>query len=336
WKGGKRLSPHTTKVACLREPRTMKVQKLELDRKTSNKISSYIIAVLFLIISMLFGTVLDTILRTQSLFTVVFAIFSLLQILFGLSVIEKIIVRLFQKPLSSENIEALQKAQEKLEEAKRHVHIDEDINLVLIDSPSINSLSVGMIKHSRTICITTGAVEKLNCDELKSLIYHELYHIKNGDTDYLTTVSGTFGSPLLIFKLTRSSIRKLKEAKKIGKLEHERYLKEIILMNLILVISAVFLPLSYLSNLFVSTRKEFDADIFAAERTSPDVLIGVFEKTKSNCIQLDTEYHFIRYHFFVHPNCVDTHKKPNSIIDTYPSIEERINNILNTFKKANL
>jgi hypothetical protein len=50
---------------------------------------------------MLFGTVLDTILRTQSLFTVVFAIFSLLQILFGLSVIEKIIVRLFQKPLSS-------------------------------------------------------------------------------------------------------------------------------------------------------------------------------------------------------------------------------------------
>ncbi|MGQ9856586.1 MAG: M48 family metalloprotease [Fervidobacterium sp.] len=306
--------------------------KFKFDRRTSNKVSSYIVAILYVVISMLFGTIIDTILRTHSLFTTIFTIFSLLQILFGLSVIEKIIIRLFQKSSNSETERVLEIVKEKLEEIKKQVHIDEDINLVLIDSPSINSLSVGMIKHSRTICITTGAIEKLNDDELSGLIYHELYHIKNGDIDYLTTVSGTFGSPLLIFKLTKNRLEKLKRAKTTETKDKERHRKEVFLMNVILIISGIFLPLSYLSNIFVSTRKEFDADIFAAEKTSPEAIINIFEKAKNNCTKLDTEYHFIRYHFFVHPNCTDIYKKPNSIIDTYPSIDERINNISKAFK----
>ncbi len=310
----------------------------KLDRRNSNIVAMYIIIFIFISISTLFGTLLDVILRTGMLFTTTFGMFSVMQVLFGLSVIDKMILRVIGAvPLDNKNEKSLlETAQAYLNEVKQAINLDFDIQLATIETHSINALSVGRREHTHTIGITTGALEKLEVNEIKSLLLHELYHIVNKDVDYLTTVSGTFGSPLLIFKLSKDRIRKFLKSKKKGLLKKEEQKKQlngIILSWFIMIISSLFIPLSFLSNIFISVRKEFKADSFAATMISKDAVISLLKKTKENCLSLDTEYIFIRYHFFVHPNCADIKKKTNSILSTYPSIEERISYIENIDNK---
>ncbi|NTS77722.1 M48 family metalloprotease [Catenovulum sp. SM1970] len=45
----------------------------------------------------------------------------------------------------------------------------------------MNALATGYYDHSAAICITRGAIEKLERDELQAIVSHELGHIINGD-----------------------------------------------------------------------------------------------------------------------------------------------------------
>jgi len=307
------------------------IKKTKLNRELSNIISMYIVIVIFLTLSILLGLILDTILKTVVVFTIVFGLFSLLQVLFGLSVVEKIIIRLMSLKSYDKTIDAeIKVAKDLLNELKSYLNIQSDIELMPINSPSINTLSVGRGEHTHTICITSGALKKLQTEELKALLLHELYHIIHKDTDYLTTVSGTFGSPMLIYKLSHEKITKLRKVWNEGKINKRKIANGIVLHSTIMLVSTLFIPLSFLSNVFVSVRKEFDADLFAAKILGKEVMIKLLSKAVENCYKFDTEFSFIRYHFFVDPNCTDAQGKINFISGTYPSIEERINHLENT------
>jgi len=310
--------------------KTIAMFNKKLDRKNSNVIAMYIIIFMFITISTLFGTLFDILLKTGMFFTTIFSFFSIFQVLFGLSVVDKMILKVVGATFQDNKGEmaSLKKnAENYLNELRQIFNFDSDLELYIIETPSINALSVGRRKHTHTICITTGALRKLEPHEIKCLLSHELYHIINKDTDYLTTVSGTFGSPLLIFKLSKDRISRFWKAKKNGQIteeERKKITKNISLSWIISLISSIFIPLSFLSNVFVSVRKEYEADRFAANMVSKDATISLLKKAKENCQKFDTEYIFIRYHFFVHPNCVDIQKKTNSIFGTYPSIDDRI------------
>lgn len=307
------------------------IKKTKLDRKLSNTISMYIVIVIFITLSILLGLILDKLLKTAVVFTIVFGLFSLLQVLFGLSVVEKIIIRLMSLKSYNKTIDVEVKvAEDLLNELKSSLNIQSDIELMPINSPSINTLAVGRGEHTHTICITSGALKKLQTEELKALLLHELYHIIHKDTDYLTTVSGTFGSPMLIYKLSREKIAKLRKAWNEGKINRRKIANGVVLHSTIMVVSTLFIPLSFLSNVFVSVSKEFDADLFAAEILGKEVMIKLLSKAMENCYKFDTEFSFIRYHFFVDPNCTDAQGKINFISGTYPSIEERIKHLENT------
>lgn len=301
------------------------VKKSKFDRKLSNKISMYIVMVIFLMLSLLLGLILDTLLGTIVLFTIIFGLFSLFQVIFGLSVVGKIIVRLMslRNNNKTQDIE-IETAGHILSEIKESLNLKSDVDLMLIESSCINALSVGRGEHTHTVCITKGALEKLEIDELKALLLHELYHITQKDTDYLTTVSGTFGSPMLIYKLSREKLLKLKRNWNDNKISTKEFINSLLLHSLIIGFSILFIPLSFLSNVFVSVRKEFDADLFASELAGKDAVLSLLSKAKENCQKFDTEFSFIRYHFFVHPHCADAKGKVNFISGTYPSIDERI------------
>ncbi len=306
------------------------IKKTKLDRKLSNKISMYIVIVIFITLCILLGLILDTLLKTKVVFTIIFGLFSLFQVLFGLSVVDKIIIRLMRLKSNDKTIEPEVKlTKDLLNELKTSLNIQSDVELMLIDSPSVNTLSVGRGEHTHTICITSGALKKLQPEELKAIFLHELYHIIHKDTDYLTTVSGTFGSPMLIYELSREKIAKLRKIWNEGKINRQKAANGIALYATIAAFSSIFIPLSFLSNIFVSVRKEFDADLFAAEILGKEVMIKLLSKAMENCHKFDTKFSFIRYHFFVDPNCTDAQGKMNFISGTYPSIEERIKHLEN-------
>lgn len=292
-----------------------------------NKISMYVVLTIFITFSLLVGVLLDSLLKTTGFFTVLFAIFSILQTLFGLSIAGRTIINLLEaKPLDNLGSDRLKKDITELkrifENVKSNCNFEGDIELFIIDSPAVNAISIGRVKHDHKISLTTGAIDNLEPRELKALFYHELFHITNKDTDYLTTISGTFGSPMLIFTISNRNLKRL--LKNRNKLQKPDFYKDFALFAFINVVSSIFLPISLLTNVFVSVKKEFDADLFALEKTDLESVIALLEKVKHNCKSFENNYYFMKHLFFSHPNCKDVLKRPNRIIETYPSIDERI------------
>ncbi|MCX7654341.1 MAG: M48 family metalloprotease [Fervidobacterium sp.] len=300
---------------------------IKLSRETVNKISMYVVLGIFISFSLLFGFLLDLLFKTNGLFSILFLIFSLLQTLFGMSIVGRVIINLLEaQPVNLFNKGDLRVDLKVIEELFKNtssqIDLKEDIELFLVDSQTINAISIGRLKHDHKICITIGALEKLEYGELKALFYHEIFHIINGDTDYLTTVSGSFGSPMLFFTISNRNLKRLLKNK--NKLSNTEFYKNFFILWFISIASFILLPLSLLTNIFVSVKKEFDADVFASKNTSLDEMIKLFEKVKLNCKSFEVNYYFMKHLFFTHPNCKDVSKRPNRIIETYPSIDERI------------
>ncbi len=57
----------------------------------------------------------------------------------------------------------------------------------VIHDPGLNAFASGINKNSYTVTVTTGICEKLDDEELKGVIAHELTHIRNKDTRLLIT-----------------------------------------------------------------------------------------------------------------------------------------------------
>lgn len=308
-------------------------KKAILNRQKINKISTYIVLSMFIIFAMIFGVLLDIWLKTNVFFTILFFIFSLLQILFGLSLTGSFIIKILDaKRLGEENLKEIIKnstyfsdpeyIKDMLDEIKKVANCDSDIEVFVIPSQMINALLVGRTKHDYKLCLTYGTIEKLNLSECKALLYHEVFHIITKDTEYLTTVSGTFGSPMLLFKLSLNAMKNIIKGK--DKVSNMDFYRDFIIFSFICAVSVLFIPLSLLTNFFVSVRKEFDADMFSVKNVGKESMISLLKKIKESCQSLDTSYFFMRHLFFSHPNCKDITNKVNKVIETYPSIDERI------------
>lgn len=319
-------------------------KKVLWDRQKINKVSTYIILSMFIIFAMIFGVLLDIWLKTNVFFTILFFIFSIFQILFGLSLTGSFIIKLLDaKRLGEENLREIIKnstyfsdpeyIKNIIDEVKRVVDCDSDIEVFVIPSQMINALLVGRTKHDYKLCLTYGTIEKLPLNEFKALLYHEFFHIITKDTEYLTTVSGTFGSPMLLFKLSSNAMKNIIKSK--NKVSNMDFYRDFIIFSFICLVSVLFLPLSLLTNFFISVRKEFDADMFSVNNVGKESMISLLKKIKESCQSLDTSYFFMRHLFFSHPNCKDITNKVNKAIETYPTIDERIEFIEKSYSQDN-
>lgn len=302
------------------------------DRSRANYIASVIVSLFFVFISTVLGLALDRVLRTSALFTSILSVTAVLQVLFGLSVVSYVIAKILQgQPIAQAKIPDRQKEtlEKILLEAKEAFNYMYDVRLFIIPHYSINALSVGIHKHEHLILVTLGAVEKLSDNQLRGLIYHEMFHIKHGDTDYLTCLSGTFGAPFLVYTLALESLRNVrKRMKKRNDEVHKKLVSRMLLSILVLALTTLMKPVGLLSNLFVNPKKDLEVDLQVASMVGIQHYTAILERILSDCVPLTQNYFFIRHLFFSHPNCKDLRKKKlNNLISAYPSIQERIDSV---------
>jgi len=69
------------------------------------------------------------------------------------------------------------------------------------DTDSINAFATGKKPEEAIICVTTGALQKLNQEELEGVIAHETSHIKNHDILIATVTIAVVGAIALISEL---------------------------------------------------------------------------------------------------------------------------------------
>lgn len=183
----------------------------------------------------------------------------------------------------------------------------------IIEDPAINAFATGRKPKLSSIAITSGAIEKLQNEELEGVIAHELSHIKNYDILFMTLVAVLVGAIVLLSDIfIRSQFLRGGDNKK----GNTPFL-------IVGVVLAILSPIiAELIKLAISRKREYLADASASLLTRyPAGLAGALEKIKQENLPLKKASKATAPLFLVSPFKV---KDKASWFSTHPSIESRI------------
>jgi heat shock protein HtpX len=145
------------------------------------------------------------------------------------------------------------------------------------DSDNINAFATGKKPEKAVICATTGAIRKLNQQELEGVISHEMSHIKNHDILIATVTIGVVGAIALIAEILFYSMF-WGGAGRGRKSEGNTIL--MVLAILFVILAPIFARLTYLA---ISRKREYLADSNGAYLTrNPEGLAMALEKIKQD------------------------------------------------------
>jgi len=180
--------------------------------------------------------------------------------------------------------------------------------LYILKSLEINAFASGRDPKHAVICVTTGALQKLERRELEGVLAHELSHVANYDIRFITLVSVMVGMIAIISQIFLRSLW--------FRNGNDKNSGIFILIGIILAILAPIVVM--LVQLAISRKREFTADATAVKFTrNPQGLIRALEKIKSENIQPNKKISkAIAPLFFSNPL--------GNLSSTHPPIEKRI------------
>ena len=180
--------------------------------------------------------------------------------------------------------------------------------LYVMESPQINAFASGRNPANSVVCVTTGALEKLERRELEGVLAHELSHVANYDIRYMTLVTILVGMVSIISEIFLRSLW-----------FRDRDDNKGAIFMIIGIVLAILAPIVvYLVQLSISRKREYSADASAVKFTRyPTGLIGALKKIRDDSIV--EEKHIskaVAPLFFSNPL--------KGITSTHPPIEDRI------------
>ena len=182
--------------------------------------------------------------------------------------------------------------------------------IYVMPSKQINAFASGRSPKNSVICVTEGALEKLDRRELEGVISHELGHIGSYDIRYMTLVAVMVGIISIISEIFLRSLW--------FKSSDRDNNKGNAIFMMIGIILAILAPIFvYFVQLAISRKREFSADATAVKFTRyPPGLIGALEKIKYANAPEKKITKAIAPLFFANPF--------KELGATHPSIEKRI------------
>jgi heat shock protein HtpX len=185
--------------------------------------------------------------------------------------------------------------------------------LYIQDKPEINAFATGRKPEDGKICVTTGALEKLDKDELEGVLAHELAHIQNRDVMFMTLAVALIGVISILSELLLHSMW-------FG--ADDDAPPWLAAAGLLL---AVLAPVSARAvQLAMSRKREYLADATGAEMTRyPEGLAGALEKIQNQSTSMDSNK-AVSHLYFSNP-----FKNKASFFSTHPPLEKRIERLRN-------
>lgn len=192
--------------------------------------------------------------------------------------------------------------------------------IYLIEDSSPNAFATGRNPKTASIAITTGLLSILEKTELEGVLAHELSHIKNFDTRYMTLVVVLVGTVALLSDLiTRNVFFRSRD-------RDDRGGNGVLL--LIGILFAILSPLiAQLLKLAVSRQREYLADASAALLTRyPEGLARALQKIAAMDQPLKHANHATAHLYLANPfdPHVTTKRRLDHLFATHPPIEDRI------------
>lgn len=186
----------------------------------------------------------------------------------------------------------------------------------MMDDPSINAFATGRDPQHASIAVTTGALAKLENEELEGVLAHELSHVKNYDIRVMTIVIVLVG---IVSVLANMMFR----ASWHGGRRRGRDNEGAGVFMIVGLVLMIFAPLiAQLIKLAVSRKREYLADASGALMTRfPEGLARALKKIQAESMPLAHASPSTAHLFFANPF---TGRMLAGLFSTHPPIEERI------------
>lgn len=191
--------------------------------------------------------------------------------------------------------------------------------LYVMESEQINAFASGRNPENAVLCFTTGALAKLDKQELEGVIAHEMSHIANYDIRFMTVTAVLVGlisivAQIFLRSLWMTNIGGDKKDSRAG-----------IIIFVLAIVFAILAPIvANLVSLAISRRREYGADATAVKFTrTPTGLKKALEKIRHEHLP---ESDRKKYPKAVAPLFISDpfKKKITGLFSTHPPIEERI------------
>ena len=185
------------------------------------------------------------------------------------------------------------------------------------DSHDINAFATGHKPDDAIICATTGAIQKLNAEQLEGVIGHEMSHIMNRDILVMTVTVGVVGAIALLAEIALRMLFWSGGSR--GNRRDSGGVIILIVAIIFIVLAPIFSRLTYLA---ISRKREYLADANGAYLTrNPEGLAEALEKIKADFPDDPKGSKTVAPLYIVNPF---KRALRDSIWSTHPPIDERI------------
>ena len=186
--------------------------------------------------------------------------------------------------------------------------------IYIMESPQINAFASGRDPKHSVVCVTTGALEKLDKKELEGVLAHELAHIESYDIRYMTLVAVMVGMISIISEIFLRSLWYGRGSRSSNNKNDNGQAIFIILGIALAIIAPIIVKLVQLA---ISRKREYSADASAVKFTRyPSGLIGALKKIQEDSAPSKKINKAIAPLFFANPF--------KGLGSTHPPIQERI------------
>ncbi|HEY8240013.1 MAG TPA: M48 family metalloprotease [Kiritimatiellia bacterium] len=202
--------------------------------------------------------------------------------------------------------------------------------IYLIDSPVPNAFAVGLSPKRSAVAVTTGLLARLDRDELQGVVGHEIAHIVNRDTLFMTLAGVTLGAIIMLADVRLRGVR-FSSSRSSRNSGGAGAILAIVAL-LIVILAPILARLLYFA---CSRRREYLADACSAQFTRyPDGLASALEKISGGQVATQDSSRVLAPMYIVSP--LAAHGGGASMFSTHPPAQDRIRVLRGIGKNASL
>ena len=197
----------------------------------------------------------------------------------------------------------------------------------IMETDALNAFATGTSTSNASIAVTRGLLNQLNRDELQGVVAHEMAHIANLDTRYMTIVVVTVGLIALIADITLRSMAWGRFGGSRG--GSDRRGGNALLIIVLLVVAIVAPIAARAVQMAVSRQREYLADATSVQFTrNPNGLIAALTKLAAAAAPFPGASRATQHLFIVNPIQTFT-AKSSALMATHPDVADRIARLRN-------
>lgn len=195
--------------------------------------------------------------------------------------------------------------------------------IYLIDDPAPNAFAVGQNPEKAAVAVTTGLLNTLNRDELQGVIAHEVGHVVNRDTLFMSMIGVMLGTVVMLAEIARRTLffgggrRRSRSSSGAGQAQVIILIAGLALM----IVAPLIARIIYLA---ASRKREYLADASAAVFTRyPEGLASALEKISVSPIRMRKVNSVTAPMYIINP-LQKLHDTRDSLFSTHPAAKNRI------------